>query len=181
MHSPDEAAKEQLIHLRQSWGPSARQHHWSWTLPASLKDCPPSREMLMNTDSLEPGSVLTSSPKMRSWVLILIPPASAAFSGARALKSDRLGPNPPSATFQLLIIHCGCCLVTKSCPTLCDPMDSRPPGSFCPWDFPRQEYWSVLPFPSPGDLTNSGIELASPALTGRFFTTGPLGKPHVKY
>ena len=28
----------------------------------------------------------------------------------------------------------------------------------CPWDSPRQEYWSDLPFPSPGDLPNPGIE-----------------------
>ena len=42
--------------------------------------------------------------------------------------------------------------------------------------FPRQEYWSGLPFPPPGDLPNSGIELASPALAGRFFTTEPPGK-----
>ena len=33
-----------------------------------------------------------------------------------------------------------------------------------PWDFSRQEYWSGLPFPSPGDLPNPGIELMSPAL-----------------
>ena len=33
-----------------------------------------------------------------------------------------------------------------------------------------QEYWSGLPFPSPGDLPNPGIERASPALAGRFFT-----------
>ena len=43
--------------------------------------------------------------------------------------------------------------------------------------FYRQEYWSVLPFPSPGDLPNPGIKPASPALTGRFFTTEPPGKP----
>ena len=39
--------------------------------------------------------------------------------------------------------------------------------------FPRQEYWSGLPFPSPGDLLDSGIKsesLSSPALAGRFFT-----------
>ena len=29
--------------------------------------------------------------------------------------------------------------------------------------FPRQEYWSGLPFPSPGDLSNPGIKLTSPA------------------
>jgi len=43
--------------------------------------------------------------------------------------------------------------------------------------FPRQEYWSGLPFPSPGDLPDPGIEPMSPALVGRFFTTEPLGKP----
>ena len=35
--------------------------------------------------------------------------------------------------------------------------------------FPRQEYWSGLPFPSPWDLPNSGIKLVSPALIGKFF------------
>ena len=42
--------------------------------------------------------------------------------------------------------------------------------------FPRQEYWSGLPFPSPGDLLNPGIKPASPALAGGFFTTVPPGK-----
>ena len=40
--------------------------------------------------------------------------------------------------------------------------------------FPRQEYWSGLPFSSPGDLSNPGIEPVSPALAGRFFTTEPM-------
>ena len=43
--------------------------------------------------------------------------------------------------------------------------------------FPRQEYWGGLPFPSPGDLPNPGIELTFPALVGRFFITEPPGKP----
>jgi len=43
--------------------------------------------------------------------------------------------------------------------------------------FPRQEYWSGLSFPSPGDLPHTGIEPASPALAGGFFTTEPPGKP----
>ena len=41
-------------------------------------------------------------------------------------------------------------------------------------EFFRQEYWSGLPFPFPGDLPDPGIEtmaLASPALAGGFFTT----------
>ena len=36
--------------------------------------------------------------------------------------------------------------------------------------FPRQEYWSGLLFPSPGDFPDPGIELTSPVLAGRFFT-----------
>ena len=36
--------------------------------------------------------------------------------------------------------------------------------------FPREEYWSGLPFPSQGDLSNPGIEAKTPALAGRFFT-----------
>ena len=42
--------------------------------------------------------------------------------------------------------------------------------------FPKQEYWSGLPFPSPGHLLNPGIETMSPALQA-FFTTEPPGKP----
>jgi len=39
--------------------------------------------------------------------------------------------------------------------------------------FPRQEYWSRLPFISAGDLPDPGIEAASPALGGRFYTAEP--------
>ena len=45
--------------------------------------------------------------------------------------------------------------------------------------FPRQEYWSGLPFLSPGDLPDPGIESVSPALAGIFFTTEPPGKPEL--
>ena len=37
-------------------------------------------------------------------------------------------------------------------------------------EFSRQEYWSGLPIPSPGDLPDPGIKPTSPALAGRFFT-----------
>ena len=43
--------------------------------------------------------------------------------------------------------------------------------------FPRQEYWSGLPFPPPEDLPDPGFELVSPTLAGGFFTDGPPGKP----
>ena len=48
--------------------------------------------------------------------------------------------------------------------------------------FPRREYWSGLPFPTLRDLSDPGIESASPvspALPGRFFTSAPPGKPFV--
>ena len=46
-------------------------------------------------------------------------------------------------------------------------------------EFSRQEYWSGLLFTSPGDLSDPGIEPMSPALTGRFFSTEPPGKPYM--
>ena len=42
--------------------------------------------------------------------------------------------------------------------------------------FPRQEYWSGLPFSPPGALLDLGIKPMSPALAGRFFTAEPAGK-----
>ena len=45
-------------------------------------------------------------------------------------------------------------------------------------EFSRQEYWSGLRFSPPGDLPDPGIEPASPALVGRFFTTEQSGMPH---
>ena len=43
--------------------------------------------------------------------------------------------------------------------------------------FSRQEYWSGLPFPSPGDLPNPGIEPGSPALQADALSSEPPGKP----
>ena len=52
-------------------------------------------------------------------------------------------------------------LVAQSCPTLCDPWTVAA-GLLCPWDFFRQEYWSGLPFPPPGDLPDPRIKPTSP-------------------
>ena len=43
--------------------------------------------------------------------------------------------------------------------------------------FPRQEYWSRLPFPLPGDIHDPRIKPTSPTLAGGFFTIEPSGKP----
>ena len=66
--------------------------------------------------------------------------------------------------------------VAQSCLILCGPMGCGPPGSSVHGIF-LQEYRSGLPFPPPGDLPNPGIEPASSALAGGFFTTELAGKP----
>ena len=68
------------------------------------------------------------------------------------------------------------CLVTQSCPTLCDPMDFQPARLLCPWGFSRQEYWSGLTCPPPGDLPNPGIEARSPTLQVDSLPAEPQGK-----
>ena len=60
----------------------------------------------------------------------------------------------------------------------CDPLDCSLPGSSI-HGTSRQEYWSELPFPSPGNLPNPGIEPRSPALQADFFTDEPPGKPFI--
>ena len=90
---------------------------------------------------------------------------------------------PPSMhmRFWVLLICCVC-----FCPELlsrvslfCNLVDCSPLDSSVHGIFPRQEYRSGLPFPSPGDLSDPGTESespASPALTGGFFITVPPGK-----
>ena len=54
-------------------------------------------------------------------------------------------------------------------------MDCSLPG------FSREEYWSGLPFPSPGDLPSPGIEPRSPALEADTLTSEPPGKPNTSW
>ena len=70
-------------------------------------------------------------------------------------------------------------LVTESCSALCNTwtVAYQAPLSI---EFFRQEYWSGLPFPSPGDIPNPGSESSSPvspALKVDSLPTEPLGKP----
>ena len=60
-------------------------------------------------------------------------------------------------------MYCCYCLVFRSHPILCNPMDYSLPGSSS-IEFPMQEYWSGLPFPSAGALPDPGIKPRSPAL-----------------
>ena len=71
---------------------------------------------------------------------------------------------------------------SQLCPILCKSMDCCPPGSSM--GFSRQEYWSGLPCPPPGDLPDPGMEptsLMSPALKGGFFTTSITWEAHVTF
>ena len=70
--------------------------------------------------------------------------------------------------------------VAQSCPTLCDPMDYpyQAPQSM---GFSRQELWSGLPFPSPGNLPNPGMEPRSPALWADALPSELLEKPQRKF
>ena len=74
---------------------------------------------------------------------------------------------PTAGVHALLLNHVWLCatLWTIACQALLSM-------GFC-----RKEYWSGLPFPSPGDLPSSGTEPVSPALAGRFFTTEPPAGP----
>ena len=65
-------------------------------------------------------------------------------------------------------------LVTQSCPTLAAPWTVSHQAHLS-MGFPRQEYWSRLPFPSP-DLPNPGIEPSSPTLQADSLSTEPPGK-----
>ena len=66
-----------------------------------------------------------------------------------------------------------CCYLVKSLET---------PGTVAHQDplslgFPRQGYWGMLAFPSPGALPDPGVEPMSSSLAGGFFTPRPPGKP----
>ena len=66
--------------------------------------------------------------------------------------------------------------VAKSCLTLCNPTDCSPPGSLS-MGSPRQQCWSGLPLPPPGDLPGLGIEPESLALQANLLPSGPPQKP----
>ena len=57
------------------------------------------------------------------------------------------------------------------------PHELQPTRHLCPWGFSRQEYWSELPCPPPGNCPNPGIKLRSPALHVNSLLYQPPGKP----
>ena len=93
---------------------------------------------------------------------------------------QRPGRGPQKYTFRFLEAYGECAvllsLAAQSCLTLCDPMNSSHTAPLSV-GFPRREYWSGLPCPSPGDLPDLRIEPQSPALQADSLPTEPPGKP----
>ena len=80
-----------------------------------------------------------------------------------------------SICYPTAVLVSGCYLATNSCLFVTPwTVALQTPLSM---EFPRQEYWSGLPFPPLGYLPRPGIKLVSPALAGGFFTTESPGKP----
>ena len=82
--------------------------------------------------------------------------------------------NPDVQPFLELIC---CCLVAKLCPTFFVTPWTAACQTPLSMGFSRKEYWNVQPCPSPGDLSDPGCKVTSPALAGGFFTTEPPGRP----
>ena len=59
------------------------------------------------------------------------------------------------------------------------PHELQPIKLLCPWEFSRQEYWSGLPCPPPGDLPNPGIKPRSPTLQVDSLPSEPKGNPRL--
>ena len=112
------------------------------------------------------------------------------------LPQGRFTPFPP---IQYCYHLCACVFCCSVISNSLQPNGLEPTGLFCPWKFPgkntaqwivahrallsmeisRQEYWSKLPLPPPGDLPDR-IKLTSPVsliLADRFFPAKPPGKP----
>ena len=89
--------------------------------------------------------------------------------------------NPKSQSDITFITLCVCWLLSHV--RLCEPTDCSLPGSsvhgiLCPWNS-RQKYWNGLPFPSPWDFPNPGIEPGPPALQADSLLLSHQGNPEI--
>ena len=106
---------------------------------------------------------------------------SHEFWGQKSFLLDFFGPAFIFCVYIHIYIHictCCCCLVTKSCPILLWPHGLQPSRLLCPWDFPgKNTRGKVLPFPSPGHLSEPGVEVMSSALQVDSLPWSHLGSP----
>ena len=135
--------------------------------PLALTPNPTKKPSLVSCFSHQP-------PLLKATRALLLSPCQAPCSAVWLFGWEVTGSPEGGESGRLWDPLC-CGLVTKLFVTLCDPMDiaHQAPLSM---GFPRQEYWSGLPFPSPGDLSNSGIDPKSPALLADTVPSEPPGK-----
>ena len=81
----------------------------------------------------------------------------------------------PRYSCLLLLLTC----VSRSVVTKCDPRDCSHQRAPLFMGFSRQEYWSGLPFPSPGDLPDLGMELESPTMQADSLPSDSPEKPYI--
>ena len=115
-----------------------------------------------------PGSSVYGALQAEQWSGLPFPspgdlPDPGTEPRSPALQADSLLTELPAAAAAKLL---------QLCPTLCDPMDCSPPGSWS-LGFSRQEHWSGFPCPPPADLRNPEIEPQS-RLTKAFTRAFPV-------
>ena len=147
-------------------------HHWSEKSSGIPGPAARFQETALPTSSLapSPGSGFTNQCVGHS------PRASGTLTLSMTSQLLALGP-PGFHTSKLLTI----CAESLSCVQVFLTLWTVACQAPLSVGFPREDYWSALPFPSPGDLPEPGIKptsLASPALAGRFFTTEPPENPN---
>ena len=172
----------------QSWPPAScpspprSQHDVSWRMPTDtvqwvfLLDDRGNGEDGRCSSWGRQNILTTSSCKTPVSVLVEF----SDFPTLHAALNDFCLCNIPSKIYLLVLLtnaHKVRALVARLCPTLCDPMDCCPRGSVS-MGFSRQEYWSRLLLPYPGDLPDPGITPRSPALQADSLPSEPPGKPH---
>ena len=99
-------------------------------------------------------------------------------SALRSVMMQRGGVGVRGRLERELVYEWCWCSVVQSCLTLCDPMDCSPPGSPS-MGFSRQEDWSRVLCPPPGDLPNPGTEPGAPALQAGSLPLNHRGSPDI--
>ena len=130
-------------------------HTWGWVVCPSLQ-----RRCYGETEGMESSRTV--------WFKPLFQDISCVFYTS-ACKSQ-----PPHLLNTVCDMWAVLCLASQLCPRVTVARQAPPSMGFS-----RHGYWSGLPFPPPGDLLDPGVEPASPASAGRFFTTAATWETHV--
>ena len=168
-YQPDELACDVELFWEENVPGAVGEAVWTWWLLGSSWFRKP---LLRGACGRSPASEASWSCKSQRFhgcpVMCCLGSSSQSLSWCLSLH-----PSPDSVVClccfvsSLLLLLLLCC--AQSCPALCDPMNCTRQVRLS-MGFPRQEYWSGLPFPSPEDLPDAGITPSSPALAGGFFT-----------